>query len=467
VQRKFAMSTSALGAAIRHLRRALLGRSETGHTDAKLLDAFIERRDEFAFETLMLRHGPMVMGVCRRVLRNDADADDAFQATFLVLVRKGASIRPRNNVGNWLHGVARRTALTARAMSIKRSAKERAAMRPNLERAETCETLNEVIDEELQALSEKYRAVVILCDFEGRSIKDAARQIGCPPGTVGTRLSRGRALLAKRLTRRGVALPASAVAATLAQTTSSAALSSALMSSTLMAATVTAAGRATTAGVITLNVTAITEGVLKAMLIAKLKSATGFILALATAGFAVAWTSAKNEEATPNGKQAQVAAVEPMPAPRFPPIDKTAAIEKELEALQGTWKLMTHEENGKLRNLKPTQLYTFEKDNMTITVGGGVTSQGSIELDPTTSPKRLDFTRTWDHIDATRIDLTIYVRVGDYIIKCGHRDGKTRPTEFATGTKNGGAFLIVLQRQNAAGLPPAGPGPGPGLPGRP
>src|SRR5437870_2955087 len=118
------MATTALGAVLHNLRRSWLRQDDAGFTDGELLDGFVARRDEAAFEALVHRHGPMVLGVCRRVLRNDADAEDAFQATFLVLVRKAASIRPRGLVGNWLYGVAHTTALKARAMTTKRRAKE-------------------------------------------------------------------------------------------------------------------------------------------------------------------------------------------------------------------------------------------------------------------------------------------------------------------------------------------------------
>src|SRR5262245_52375574 len=125
------MATPALGDALDHLRRSLLRGDETNHSDRELLEWFVRGRDEAAFAALLRRHGPMVLGVCRRVLGNHADAEDAFQATFLVLVRKAASVRPPGMVGNWLYGVAHTTALKARAMSIKRSARERvAAARP-------------------------------------------------------------------------------------------------------------------------------------------------------------------------------------------------------------------------------------------------------------------------------------------------------------------------------------------------
>src|SRR5438270_9857591 len=118
------MSSNSLNRVIQQLRSAVLRRDGSALTDGQLLECFIERRDEVAFEVLLRRHGPMVLGVCRRVLHNDHDAEDAFQATFSVLVRKAASIRPRGMVGNWLYGVACRTAAKARARHAKRRAKE-------------------------------------------------------------------------------------------------------------------------------------------------------------------------------------------------------------------------------------------------------------------------------------------------------------------------------------------------------
>src|SRR5882672_8730104 len=144
------MATTAVGAVLHSLHRSLRHRDDA-LTDGELLEGFVARREEAAFEALVRRHGPMVLGVCRRVLQNDADADDAFQATFLVLVRKASTVRPRGMVGNWLYGVAHTTALKARAMSIKRVAKEReAASRPRAAAAgETWDRLQTLLDQEL------------------------------------------------------------------------------------------------------------------------------------------------------------------------------------------------------------------------------------------------------------------------------------------------------------------------------
>src|SRR5437016_3858172 len=201
------MVTRSMQGVIQHLRKAVLVRDGAGLTDGQLLTLFIERRDEAAFEALVRRHGPMVLGVCRRLLRNHQDAEDAFQATFLVLVRKAASVLPRGLVANWLYGVARQTALKARATVATREGRERqvATMPEPAGREQDlwCE-LQPLLDEELGRLPDKYRAVLVLCDLEGKTRKEAARQLRVPEGTVAGRLARARAMLAMRLARRGL-----------------------------------------------------------------------------------------------------------------------------------------------------------------------------------------------------------------------------------------------------------------------
>jgi RNA polymerase sigma factor (sigma-70 family) len=272
------MTTGQLGGVIRHLHQAALPRALPGLTDGELLERFIARRDEVAFEALLRRHGPMVLGVCRRALRNEADAEDAFQATFLVLVRKAATVVPRALVGNWLYGVARNTALKAKAMNRKRSAKEsEAAAMPGPEApAEDWPELQAVLDEELSRLPEKYRVPIVLCEVEGKALKDAAQQLGWPRGTVASRLARGRGLLARALARRGMAISGGALAAP-------ACVPAAVIKATLNAASCVGAGQALAAGAISANVAALTEGVIKAMLVAKLKMATAVLLVV-TAG---------------------------------------------------------------------------------------------------------------------------------------------------------------------------------------
>jgi len=286
------MTTTAIGTVLHNLRRSLLHNDEAGLTDSEILEGFITRHDEDAFAALVRRHGPMVLGVCRRVLRNEADAEDAFQATFLVLVRKAASVRPRGMVGNWLYGVAHSTALKAKAMSTKRLAKEReAAARPKPEvAAETWEHLHAVLDQELKVLPDIYRVAIVFCDLEGKSIKEAARQIGCPHGTVITRLARGRRLLARRLARHGPTLSGGVIATVMSQNAASASVPLPLVTSTIKAASLFAAGQATV-GVVGAKVAALTEGVLKAMLLTKLKITTAVLLVIAVLGAGLAGLS--------------------------------------------------------------------------------------------------------------------------------------------------------------------------------
>src|SRR5262245_52777748 len=179
------MANRQLTSVLDRLRQAALRHGGTGLTDSELLEGFIARGDEAAFEALVRRHGPMVLGVCQRILRNEADAEDAFQATFLVLARKASCVRPRGMVGNWLYGVAHNTARNAKAMNRRRRQKEREAgtMPKQAAPEEVWGELQALLDQELPALPDKYRAPIILCDLEGKTLREAARQFGWPQGT--------------------------------------------------------------------------------------------------------------------------------------------------------------------------------------------------------------------------------------------------------------------------------------------
>jgi RNA polymerase sigma factor (sigma-70 family) len=181
-------------------------------TDGDLLSRYVRERDEAAFAALVRRHGGMVRQVCRRVLRNDADADDAVQAVFLVLVRKAGAIRDPNGLANWLFGVAHNVARKARQTRSRRRAKE-ATARPRPPAA-IASDFAELLHAELAKLPAPARAVIVLCDLEGRSLAAAAQELGCPAGTVASRLARGREALAKRLARYGL-IASGALTATL------------------------------------------------------------------------------------------------------------------------------------------------------------------------------------------------------------------------------------------------------------
>jgi RNA polymerase sigma factor (sigma-70 family) len=273
---------------IQHLRRTMLLRDGAGMTDGQLLEDYISRRDEAALAALVRRHAPMVWGVCRRVLPNYHDAEDAFQATFLVLVRKSGSIASRELLANWLYGVAHQTALKARATAAKRCARERQGMEmPEpavVEQDDLWRDLQPLLDEELSRLPDKYRAVIILCDLEGKTRKEAARQLGVPEGTVASRLATARVMLAKRLTQRGVALSGGVLAAAvMSHGAAAAGVPTSVIFSTIKAVSSLAAGQAA-AGVISVKVAVLTEGVLKAMFVTKLKTATAALFMVALVG---------------------------------------------------------------------------------------------------------------------------------------------------------------------------------------
>jgi RNA polymerase sigma factor (sigma-70 family) len=272
---------------VRHLRSTALRQEEAGLADGQLLARFLDHRDPAAIADLVRRHGPMVWGVCRRILRNHHDAEDAFQATFLVLVRKAGSVRQRAMVGNWLYGVAHQTARKARATLAKRRTREKQvtampdteAPQPNAWR-----DLRPLLDEELSRLPGMYRVAIVLCDLEGKTRKEVARQLGVPEGTLAGRLTRGRALLARRLARHGLAVSGAALAATLSHNAASAGVPTSVMASTITAVTLVVAEKATTTPVLSGTVASLTEGVLKAMFRNKLRTSMAVLFLLALIG---------------------------------------------------------------------------------------------------------------------------------------------------------------------------------------
>src|SRR5262245_5580200 len=176
------MKTKPLHRVIHYVRWTASRSEQAGQTDGELLECYITNRDDAAFEALVHRHGPMVLGVCRQILGNEADAEDAFQVTFLVLSRKAAGIRPRGMVSNWLFGVARKPAWKARTLILKRRTKERAAHAvPGTACSDEFWRRAQVaLSEELDRLPDKYRVPVILCELEGQTIQQAAQRLGWP-----------------------------------------------------------------------------------------------------------------------------------------------------------------------------------------------------------------------------------------------------------------------------------------------
>jgi RNA polymerase sigma factor (sigma-70 family) len=285
------MATNQLRGVLRGVRQATLLAEGAGLSDGQLLERYVRGREESAFAALVRRHGPTVWGVCRRLLGRHHDAEDAFQATFLVLARKAASVLPRDMVANWLYGVARQTALKARAAAARRGGREKqvtAMPEPAAEPHDVGDDLGPLLDQELGRLPDKYRAVIVLCDLGGKTRKEVARQLNVPEGTVASRIAAARAMLARRLARSGVVVSGAALAAALAQGGASAAPPAALAASTITAAGLFAAGQAAAAGGVSAKAAALAGGVLKGMLLRKIMKVTAALVAVALFGFGAA-----------------------------------------------------------------------------------------------------------------------------------------------------------------------------------
>ncbi len=272
------MSQPTLTQVFEHLRQAV-GTPEDV-TDAQLLERFLRSHDEIAFELLVRRHERLVLGVCRRVLRNQHDADDAFQATFLLLARKAGAIRKRETLAAWLHQVAYRVAMRANGEARKRAGRETTAVDqaalPSREPDPAGPPLDEfgaLLDEELNRLPENYRGAVALCYLEGCTYEEAARRLGVPRGTLSIWLTRARDLLRSRLSRRGLGASAVALTAILEKQTSAAAVVE-----TVRAALDWAAGGE--AGSTSTGAVALAEGVLRTMFMTKVPFAVAALLAL-------------------------------------------------------------------------------------------------------------------------------------------------------------------------------------------
>jgi cobalt-zinc-cadmium efflux system membrane fusion protein len=269
------MAGEQLRTFLRRLRCAA-GPEAGGASDAQLLERFATRRDECAFEVLVWRHGGLVLHVCRRLLRREQDAEDAFQATFLALARRAGSIGKGEALAGWLYKVAYRAALRLRARAAREAARRRDRLAPPAPRpagGEAGADVWPVLDEEINRLPEKYRAAVVLCYLQGKTAGEAARVLGCARGTVCSRLAWARQRLRGRLTRRGLALAAAGLAVLLTP----AAAPAALVGATVKGAVLFASGQAAR-GALPGPTAALAEGVLRAMVMTKVKTAAVVLL---------------------------------------------------------------------------------------------------------------------------------------------------------------------------------------------
>lgn len=328
------MSGGDPSGSLRDIRSLFSGGMHGGLTDRQLLERFVNQDGgsaEDAFGILLERHGPMVWGVCRRALPDRNEAADAFQATFLVLMRKAPTVRVDDSLGPWLYGVSRRVASRARTTALRRGARETgrvealAGQAPDLGSSERLE----ILDEEIGRLPERQRAVVVLCDLEGLPHEEVASRLGCPVGTVESRLSRGRRRLRDRLVRRGLAPAAPALWAEVARD-ANAAMPAALITSSTRFVT-----NAPAAGAVPVAVHALAEGVIRMMWLARLKplAVVAAAVVLTTAGVAV--QGRQQPEAEGIGGRAKAApppAVKEANAPT-PEIEANRALAREQLAL--------------------------------------------------------------------------------------------------------------------------------------
>jgi RNA polymerase sigma factor (sigma-70 family) len=315
------MASGRCGIALRQIGRLFGEGTLTGLTDAQLLDRFVARRDESAFAILVERHGPMVLAVCRGVLKDVNDAEDAFQATFLVLFRKAGGLRGGKSLGSWLYRVAYRIAIRANAVAARRRERSwedeaMAAEAASSKKAgdELDRDLLPMIHQEIDRLPDRYRAPIALCYLEGLSYEDVARQLGWPIGTVGSRLARARELLKSRLARRGVTATSGALAVLLAREATAAPAGWVEATTRAAMALGTTAKGAAAAGTVSAAV-ALSDQILRRMLMIKLIQVTVLLTAVASAGL-LAWTSigAGDESKRPAAAMKVAAKVQARPA---------------------------------------------------------------------------------------------------------------------------------------------------------
>lgn len=417
-----------LRASLRQFGDALELVGEAAPTEQQLLERFVRSRDEQAFVSLVRRYGPMVLGVCRRMLRQQQDVEDVFQATFLVLARRAASIRKAASLGSWLHGVALRT-----AQKLRRDAHRHAALPAELCAPDTTTEVVErevrsVLDQELGRLPDKYRAPVILCCLHGMTQEEAARQLDLQPGVLRGRLDRGRDRLRRRLTQRGLAMSATLLASMLAE--------SAVVPTALAEPSVALASDPGAAS-LSPRIVTLSDGVVRAMKnVTRLRIVSAALVALVLlgtgAGLAYAVFSADAAETT----DAATVAVAPLAQP---------AAQNDAQDIRGLWRLVRGEFEGKdtsAAQLDARTRWTITADTISIFHKGNKTGSWKYKLDPKAQPPALDLTTT----NPVHVLPCIYRLEGDRLTVCLQNfPEKGRPKDFIS-TPNSGIGKYVYAR---------------------
>lgn len=304
------MAGRQLRTALQYMCGNLRPKGEGALSDAHLLERWVMQRDEVAFELLLRRHGPMVFALCRRLLGRTQDAEDAFQATFLVLVRKAASIQKHAALSSWLYKVAYRVALRARhkfSVPVAAVEPDRLARESKAEEELVWRDLRPLLDEEVHRLPPRYRDVFVLCHLQGKTNEEAARELGCPLGTVLSRLSRAREHLRGQLTRRGITIGTATLTAILAHEAFSAPLPPLLAGLTLKHALLTAGAAMAAGQQIPSTIITLSQGVLNAMFLTKIKIALSLLLVIGLTGVTGSYVALNlNAQETSSGKKEAV-----------------------------------------------------------------------------------------------------------------------------------------------------------------
>jgi RNA polymerase sigma factor (sigma-70 family) len=394
-------------------------------SDAWLLGRFVDQWDEGAFRAIVERHGPMVLGVCRRILRDAHGAEDALQATFLLLVRKAGSVRKRESVGPWLHGVARRVALEARDDVARRSPQVRldpaAIAVDDPDGAERAE-LQAALHEELGRLPEIYRAPLVLCYVEGKTHEAVARQLGWPLGTVRGRVARGRDLLGARLVRRGLVPAAVLLALSLLRKTA-AAVPPRLVDATVRAATRVAAGDNGPRAEVPGRVAHLEQKVRKSMHLIRLKWAAALALGVVVTGA---------------GTAALVPAV-------LAAADEPARAKAALRKLQGTWVVVAATESGTKQDGDEEHVMRFDGETFVMLEHGEVHNRGPFTLDASKDPIEMNITFDEGKMQG-KTGRAIIAWEGEQLKFCGAIEPAERPTDFRSEPGDH-RLLVVLKRQ--------------------
>jgi RNA polymerase sigma factor (sigma-70 family) len=313
------MAAPQLCALLGQIEKLSRGPCKPQRTDRQLLEDFAACQDESAFAALVARHGSLVLRVCRRVLRHEQDAEDAFQATFLVLAQQNASIQNRDSLAGWLHGVAYRTAMKAKRSKTRRCNHEARAHqnKPSSAASPTWDDVQSVLDEEIQRLPATFRTAFVLCVLEGKTVPTAAAEAQCKVGTMSSRLTRARKRLQQQLARRGIKLPALLAALAVVES-ASAAVPSGLAQTVIRLGLVGAAG-GPAAEQLPPNVAALAAGVTRAMFLQKTRIVTLVLIAIgvfaAGAGVLTLQTLTAREQPAASPKSE-----DPSPAPKLPAI---------------------------------------------------------------------------------------------------------------------------------------------------